>query len=129
MSESFIGNRMAGRRLQFTPETPRGNVPLQPASASPAIDERTLITAMNRLSRQMTQFSTEVNQQLARVRNDLATCNERLSRLESQASCSEERQRKRRQKNPKIAVRLTENAKNHAATIHDKGKNNKLSES
>ncbi|MEQ2177031.1 hypothetical protein GOODEAATRI_034366, partial [Goodea atripinnis] len=69
---------MAGRRLQFTPETPRGNVPPQPASASPAIDERTLITAMNRLSLQMTQFSTEVIQQLAQIRDDLATCNERL---------------------------------------------------
>ncbi|MEQ2301013.1 hypothetical protein AMECASPLE_031709 [Ameca splendens] len=58
---------------------------------------------MTGLSRQMTQFSTEVYQQLARIRDDLATCNERLSRLESKASCSEELQRKRRQNNPKIA--------------------------
>ncbi|KAK5600916.1 hypothetical protein CRENBAI_007191 [Crenichthys baileyi] len=58
---------------------------------------------MTGLSRQMTQFATEINQQLALIRDDLATCNERLSRLESQASCSEELQRKRRQKNPKIA--------------------------
>ncbi|MEQ2271717.1 hypothetical protein XENORESO_008242 [Xenotaenia resolanae] len=49
------------------------------SSASPVIDEKTLITAMTGLSRQMTQFSTE-----------------------SKASCSEELQRKRRQNNPKI---------------------------
>ncbi|MEQ2275424.1 hypothetical protein XENORESO_003202 [Xenotaenia resolanae] len=59
---------------------------------------------MNGLSRQMTQFSIEVNQQLARICGDLATCNEKLSRLESQASYSEELQRKRRQNNPKIAL-------------------------
>ncbi|MEQ2293242.1 hypothetical protein AMECASPLE_031289 [Ameca splendens] len=62
---------------------------------------------MNGLSRQMTQFSIEVNQQLARIRGDLATCNERLSCLESQASCSEELQRKGRQNNPKIATLFT----------------------
>ncbi|MED6280253.1 hypothetical protein CHARACLAT_008790 [Characodon lateralis] len=62
-----------------------------------------MITAMTGLSRQMTQFSTEVYQQLARIRDDLVTCNERLNRLESKASCPEELQRKRRQNNPKIA--------------------------
>ncbi|MEQ2297214.1 hypothetical protein AMECASPLE_032536 [Ameca splendens] len=63
---------------------------------------------MTGFSRQMTQFATEVSQQLAWVRDDLGTCNERLSRLESKASCSEELQRKRRRNNPKIAeaVRL-----------------------
>ncbi|MEQ2308203.1 hypothetical protein AMECASPLE_025822 [Ameca splendens] len=49
----------------------------------------------------MTQFATEINQQLAQVGDDLVTCNERLSCLESKASCSEELQRKRSRNNPK----------------------------
>ncbi|MED6275908.1 hypothetical protein CHARACLAT_031443 [Characodon lateralis] len=59
--ELLKDNKMAGRRLQFTRkllwEMCLSN------QLQPAIDEKTLITAMNGLSRQITQFSTEVNQQ------------------------------------------------------------------
>ncbi|XP_045921445.1 uncharacterized protein LOC123980899 isoform X3 [Micropterus dolomieu] len=97
--------KRAGRRLTFnTPEAPREHgLSQRPVSASPPTDDK-LLAAISGLSRQLTQFIADASQQFSALNARMLPMEERMAVLESN-NCSgvDERKRKRRVKNPKIA--------------------------
>ncbi|XP_038586878.1 uncharacterized protein LOC119911979 [Micropterus salmoides] len=77
----------------------------RPVSASPPTDDK-LLAAISGLSRQLTQFIADASQQFSALNARMLPMEERMAVLESN-NCSgvDERKRKRRVKNPKIARR------------------------
>ncbi|XP_067228843.1 uncharacterized protein C14orf93-like isoform X2 [Chanodichthys erythropterus] len=95
---------MARRRLPFnSPSTPLHGRD-QPLSASPQTGEKKLLNAISGLSRQLTQFAADVNEQFTLVNSRLLSIEDRLAALESK-NCVEDSNSKKRRRvhNPKIA--------------------------
>ena len=72
----------------------------QPLSASPQTGEKTLLNAISGLSRQLTWFAADVNEQFTVVNPWLLSIEDRLAALESK-NCMEDTY-----SNPKIVVRI-----------------------
>ncbi|ROI42813.1 hypothetical protein DPX16_7090 [Anabarilius grahami] len=95
---------MAGRRLPFnSPSTPLHGCD-QPLSASPQTGEKKLLNAISGLSRQLTRFAADVNEQFTLVNSRLLSIEDRLAAMESK-NCVEDTNSKKRRRvhNPKIA--------------------------
>ncbi|ROI15249.1 hypothetical protein DPX16_1402 [Anabarilius grahami] len=76
----------------------------QPLSASPQTGEKKLLNAISGLSRQLTQFAADVNEQFTLVNSRLLSIEDRLAAMESK-NCVEDTNSKKRRRvhNPKIA--------------------------
>ena len=78
-----LWSTMAGRRLAFnSPSTPLHGRD-QPLSASPQTGEKTLLNAISGLSRQLTWFAADVNEQFTVVNPWLLSIEDRLDALVS----------------------------------------------
>ncbi|XP_042341646.1 uncharacterized protein LOC121942495 [Plectropomus leopardus] len=92
----------------FGPETPqRGHGPSGdgPLSASPATDDKKLLTMMSELIHHLTQFTAEVKPQLTAMNTKLLSIQGRITAVEANVNCStsvEEIKRKKRAHNCKI---------------------------
>ncbi|XDV23188.1 hypothetical protein PO909_027875 [Leuciscus waleckii] len=89
----------------------------RPLSVSPQTGEKKLLSAISGLSRQLTQFAADVNQQFTLVNSRLLSIEDRLAALESKKCVEETNSKKRRRvHNPKIAeaVRCLHNSETNS---------------